>query len=157
MRQREFRNSSRHSAHVSAAAMKVGKALNTATCPAEEWRGSRRGQEVASGGVENWKWGEQENVPLVSHHWAFATLRHTIHPASTNKHGMLYKKESHSPDHVGKGCGTLLLMQTPGLRFLADVIQSSPWGEWCGHPTPRQSHLEENVTAHLTGGGCYGF
>lgn len=89
-------------------------------------------------GVENWKWGKEDwhllpNVPLVSHHHPLATLSHTIHPASTNKHGMHYIKESQTSEAPGscwKGMWhvkwNLLLMQTSGLRFLAAVTQASP-------------------------------
>lgn len=69
----------------------------------------------------------------------FANLRHTIHPASTNKHGMYYIKEfktSKAPRSCWKGMWhvkwNLLLMQTSGLRFLAAVTQASPWGLTAG-------------------------
>ena len=52
--------------------------------------------------VREWKTGsgawevlqQLPNDPLDSHHRPFPTLRHPIHRASTNKHGMHYIKES---------------------------------------------------------------
>lgn len=96
------------------------------------------------GGVENWNWSREDwhrlpNEPLVSHHDPLVTLRHLIHPASTNKHGMHYIKEpqiSKAPRSFWKGMWHvkwhLLLMQTSGLRFLAAVTQASPWGPTAG-------------------------
>ena len=146
MRQREFRNSSVHPAHVSAAPMKVNQALrvNTATCPAEEWKGDLGRTGGCKWRSGNWKWGWEDrhflpNVPLVLHGHALVTFRHTIHPASTNKHGMRYIKESQTPK-APRSCWkgmwhvkwNLLLMQTSGLKFLAAVTLAFPQGPTAG-------------------------
>lgn len=120
--------------------MKVGQALrvNSATCPAKEWRGSRGGQAVCkrrSGKLET-RQGRQALVakcplghtpPCPCH----CEAHYTICPACTNKHGMHYIKESQTskaPRSCWKGMWhvkwNLVLMQTSGFRFLAAVTQA---------------------------------